>query len=97
MLKKAMFPINTCVKKSFKMNWNQALKEYENYLSLERALSSHSLEAYKHDVVMLQQFVALKGYDVNPAEVKPFVIEQLLIWLSELGLAAASQARIYLD
>jgi integrase/recombinase XerD len=94
MLKKAMFPINTCVKKSFKMNWNQALKEYENYLSLERALSSHSLEAYKHDVVMLQQFVALKGYDVNPAEVKPFVIEQLLIWLSELGLAAASQARI---
>jgi integrase/recombinase XerD len=43
---------------------------------------------------MLQQFVALKGYDMMPATVKPFVVEQLLVWLGELGLAVASQARI---
>jgi integrase/recombinase XerD len=76
------------------MNWNQALKDYENYLSLERALSINSIEAYKRDVVLLQQFITLKGYDLMPAEVKPFVIEQLLVWVGELGLAVASQARI---
>jgi integrase/recombinase XerD len=76
------------------MNWNQALKEYENYLSLERALSHNSIEAYQRDVTMLQQFIALKGYDMMPEAVKPFVIQQMLIWLGELGLAVASQARI---
>ncbi|MEO0044115.1 MAG: hypothetical protein RL329_3563 [Bacteroidota bacterium] len=76
------------------MKWAIAIQEYENYLSLERGFARNSIEAYRRDVLLLEQFVTMKGYEVMPEEIKPFVIEQLMIWLSELGLAATSQARI---
>ena len=45
------------------------------------------------DVSKLQQFIELKAYGFLPADVPPKVISELLNYLSELGLEAASQAR----
>ena len=38
------------------MNWKRALKEYRNYLVLEKALSNNSVEAYLRDVKKLSSF-----------------------------------------
>lgn len=75
------------------MTWLQSLKGFRTYLILERSLSENSLEAYLRDVSKLQQYIELKGYNFLPADVPPKIISELLSWLSELGLEAASQAR----
>ena len=75
------------------MTWLQSLKGFRTYLILERSLSENSLEAYLRDVSKLQQYIELKKYSFLPADVPPKIISELLNWLSELGLEAASQAR----
>ncbi len=75
------------------MTWLQSLKGFRTYLILERSLSENSLEAYLRDVSKLQQYIELKEYNFLPADVPPEIISELLNYLSELGLEAASQAR----
>ncbi|MCK5345937.1 MAG: site-specific integrase, partial [Candidatus Heimdallarchaeota archaeon] len=38
------------------MDWDLALEEFENFLKLEKSLSSNSVEAYIHDLAKLRQF-----------------------------------------
>ncbi|PJA08206.1 MAG: tyrosine recombinase XerD [Flavobacteriales bacterium CG_4_10_14_0_2_um_filter_32_8] len=76
------------------MNWVSTIKGFKNYLQLERSLSKNSIEAYLHDVEKLFQFLELKGIDLPPEKVAQKHIEEFLMWISELGLNARSQARI---
>ena len=76
------------------MNWTPTIKGFKNYLQLERALSSNSIEAYLRDVEKFVQFLELKEIDVIPEKVKQNQIEDFLQWVSEIGLNARSQARI---
>ena len=75
------------------MTWSQSLIGFRTYLILERSLSENSLEAYLRDVAKLKQYLELKGYTYLPAEIPPKIISELLNYLSDLGLEAASQAR----
>ncbi|OFY93011.1 MAG: site-specific tyrosine recombinase XerD [Bacteroidetes bacterium RIFCSPLOWO2_12_FULL_31_6] len=76
------------------MNWVSTIKGFKNYLQLERSLSKNSIEAYLHDVEKFFQFLDLKGIDIQPEKVAQNHIEEFLMWISELGLNARSQARI---
>ncbi len=76
------------------MNWVSTIKGFKNYLQLERSLSKNSIEAYLHDVEKLFQFLELKGIVLPPEKVAQKHIEEFLMWISELGLNARSQARI---
>ena len=76
------------------MNWVSTIKGFKNYLQLERSLSKNSIKAYLHDVEKLFQFLELKGIDLPPEKVAQKHIEEFLMWISELGLNARSQARI---
>jgi len=76
------------------VNWVSTIKGFKNYLQLERSLSKNSIEAYLHDVEKLFQFLELKGIDLPPEKVAQKHIEEFLMWISELGLNARSQARI---
>jgi integrase/recombinase XerD len=70
------------------------LKEFKNYLKLERALSANSIDAYINDVQKLIQYFEFVG---TPAEVKQIDLKTLksfLNWLNELGVLPNSQARI---
>jgi integrase/recombinase XerD len=70
------------------------LKEFKNYLKLERALSANSIDAYINDVQKLIQYFDFVG---TPAEVKQIDLQTLksfLNWLNELGVLPNSQARI---
>jgi integrase/recombinase XerD len=76
------------------MNWVSTIKGFKNYLQLERSLSKNSIEAYLRDIEKLFQFLELQGVDIQPEKVQQKHVEEFLIWVSELGLNARSQARI---
>ena len=61
---------------------------------LERGLSPHSVEAYVRDASKLYEFVELKALEKEPTEIGEPDILDFLQYLTELGLAAPSQARM---
>ena len=75
------------------MNWKSALKEYRNYLVLERALSDNSVEAYLRDVNKLSLFCVqqdLKDCTRVTTETLRHFIEEL----HKQKMGSKSQARI---
>ncbi len=65
------------------VSWEYALKEFELYIRMEKALSAHSLEAYLHDVARHQVFCNIVRRLAFPALVNPEVITLYLLFLSE--------------
>lgn len=74
--------------------WQAEIRGFKNYLRLEKSLSANSLDAYLHDVEKLTQFLEMQEIDKKPAEISSDELHQFLRWVSELGLAATTQARI---
>ncbi len=76
------------------MNWDLHFKGFKNYLRLERGLSDNSWQAYLRDVRKLLEYLELRGLSLNPQEVEVAHLSDFLRYLSDLGVAEASQARI---
>ena len=76
------------------MNWEMQMRHFNNYLKLERSLSVNSVEAYLHDVALLQQFISMKYPQVSPPQVSTKLLQEFLQYVNELGMSAYSQARI---
>ncbi len=75
-------------------SWESDIREFGNYLKLERSLSSNSVEAYTDDIQKLAQFVELRHEGTLPEEVTHRQLQGFLKYLNELGMSAHSQARI---
>lgn len=69
-------------------------KGFEAFLKLERSLSPHSVQAYIRDVNKLVDFFELVEKDPAPKDVSQKDIREFINHLSELGIAARTQARI---
>lgn len=76
------------------MNWNFYIKQYYNYLKLERSLSENSIEAYIRDVVKLKQFIEFSNKEVSPLDINSSHLQDFLEYINEIGMSAPSQARI---
>jgi integrase/recombinase XerD len=74
--------------------WEPYKKGFKAYLQLEKSLSDHSVEAYLHDVEMLTQYLQSVNDLKTPVAVELKDLQQFLKWVTELGMSAASQARI---
>lgn len=74
--------------------WELHIKQFGNYLKLERSLSINSIDAYLHDVALLKQFIDLHFKTVTPLGVNSKVLKGFLQYINELGMSAHSQARI---
>lgn len=74
--------------------WSLYLKNFKNYLALERSLSANTIEAYLRDVAMLQQYLENKNEATSPLKVEVHQIYGLLEYVGELGLSSYTQARI---
>ena len=74
--------------------WVLYNKEFSNYLKLERSLSNNSIEAYVHDVALLQQYVELSALQISPLAITSKHLQGFLQHINELGMSAYSQARI---
>jgi integrase/recombinase XerD len=74
--------------------WDAYIKGFKTYLQLERSMSGNTVSAYLHDVVMLRDHIQAEfpGTSVEQVEMKH--LQSLLKVVSELELAATTQARI---
>ena len=76
------------------MKWEGTCRQFEQYLRLERSLASHSIEAYLHDVRMLQRFAEKELNSENPAALRYEDLRSFIEELNALELSPHSQARI---
>jgi len=76
------------------MSWKSYITGFKSYLQLERSLSKNSIEAYMHDIRLLDQFLSEKEIKGSPAEISLTHLREFLSWINEAGLGARSQARI---
>lgn len=74
--------------------WEAYKKGFKAYLQLEKSLSDHSVQAYMRDVEKLTAFLMATDQKKSPAELELKNLQQLIKWVSELGMTASSQARI---
>ncbi|UKN01747.1 site-specific tyrosine recombinase XerD [Paracrocinitomix mangrovi] len=75
-------------------SWIKYKKDYSSYLKIEKALSPNSVEAYLRDVDKLMQFLEHIDSDLKPTEITLKDLQKFIRWVSEMGIAARSQARI---
>jgi integrase/recombinase XerD len=76
------------------VSWEIYIKQYKNFLRLERSLAANSIEAYLHDVTKLQQFFEIKSTNTSPQAVNQQDLVDFLEFINELGMSPYSQARI---
>ena len=71
---------------------SKILKDYKQYLRLEKALSSHTIEAYLNDLYKLLAFLEEQGIPVFETQLEH--LEAFSAGLHDIGIHARSQARI---
>lgn len=76
------------------MNWDIHIKQFKNYLKLERSLADNSIQAYLRDVTKLKEFFEIKNIDRSPLKVNQQDLVDFIEFINELGLSQYSQARI---
>lgn len=76
------------------MSWKIHIKQFVEYLRIERSLSANSIEAYERDVEKLSQFLELRQISATPQKLTSKHLQSFLEYVNELGLSAYSQARI---
>lgn len=70
------------------------MKQFKNYLKLERSLAENSIDAYISDISKLRQFFEIKESDTAPTKVTQQDLIDFLEFIHELGLSAYTQARM---
>lgn len=75
------------------MNWAQALKDYKDYLRIERGLSNNSIENYAFDVLKFSRFLEKHKIETPPISIEE---EDIQSFIHEIGkkLNERSQSRM---
>ena len=74
--------------------WDAYKKGFKAYLQLEKSLSDHSVDAYLHDVDKLTTWMSIVQQPLVPGDVTLKELQRFIQWIGEMGMTAASQARI---
>lgn len=73
--------------------WQSYIKEYQNYLRLERGLSKNTIENYSFDIEKLVLFLEQHNIKVSPLQINEETIQQFIYDISS-KVNARSQSRI---
>lgn len=76
------------------MHWHAAISSFRAYLLLERSMSVHTIDAYLGDVAKFVRYLEIHQIQLTPLAVQASHLHDFIHWISELGLEAASQARL---
>lgn len=60
------------------MKWTQALKEYENYLRIERGLSKNTLINYSLDILKLMKWMDANDINVAPEHISEETLQEFI-------------------
>lgn len=74
-------------------NWKSYIKEYQNYLKLERGLSANTIQNYTFDIEKLVLFLETNSIAQTPINITEETIQQFIYHISSL-VNARSQARV---
>ena len=74
------------------MDWQSHLLDFETHLRLERNLADNSVQAYLRDVSHLRRFA--EAARVEPEEVTPQLLRQVVAQLAEAHVETTTQCRI---
>ena len=75
------------------MNWQQALKDYQNYLRLERGLSENSIINYSLDIKKLVRWLEENGISELPLSISKESLQQFIYQIAKT-VNPRSQSRI---
>ncbi len=75
------------------MGWDEAILGFKQFLTLEKSLSKHSIEAYCRDIEKLKYWSLDDGSN-SPLSLNRKKLEQFSAFIAEMGFQATSQARI---
>ena len=76
------------------MIWQSYISGFISFLRLEKSLSVHSVDAYRHDILKLTEFLELKYPDLQPGDVTRLQLQEFLQWIFDQQMSARSQMRI---
>ncbi len=77
------------------MDWKTEIKEFHDFLTVEKGLSENSVNAYIADLTKLVTFLNTSNYEeIKPEDVKLSHLKELMQWISEKGISPRTQARI---
>jgi integrase/recombinase XerD len=76
------------------VSWDIYIKQYKNFLRLERSLAENSVNAYLNDISKLRQFFEINDREISPLKVRQADLVDFLEFIGELGLSPYSQARM---
>lgn len=76
------------------MDWDSTLNGFISYITLEKGLSGHSIEAYERDVRRMATFLWKDRRIQSPRDVTSGHIEQFIHVLNEVEISRRSQARM---
>lgn len=75
------------------MNWNGILKEYIDYLKIERGLSNNTIENYKRDIKKLIKYLDNNEIKESPISISNNQIKEF-VYSTAKNISTRSQARI---
>ncbi|MEZ4857638.1 MAG: site-specific tyrosine recombinase XerD [Flavobacteriaceae bacterium] len=75
------------------MTWNQALKDYQNYLHIERGLSHNSISNYLLDLKKLMKWLETHKIEVSPIVISEKTLQEFIYQLAK-EVNPRSQSRI---
>jgi integrase/recombinase XerD len=73
-------------------NWKLQIKQFIQYLKIERGLSENTILAYQNDIIKLEDFCVSEN--LQPQDIQLEHLQSFVTALYDLGLSARSQARI---
>ncbi len=75
------------------MKWQQALKDYQNYLRLERGLSENSIINYSLDIKKLMRWLEENSLEVSPISISEENLQQFIYEIAK-KVNPRSQSRL---
>ncbi len=75
------------------MNWKQAIKDYQNYLRIERGLSNNSIYNYTLDIKKLTKWLDENTIEVSPIKITQETLQQFIYTIAK-EVNPRSQSRI---